>query len=133
MFLSNENGYYLDISMYKEDTDPVTSQVKFKSFGSKSGPLNGLLISTPYMTKVQFISQATHVVVCRCVQLHSNFVFILVSTKMNCIPTSAVTCHSSNTFIFDCCEGCRSSAGFISIASLFIIYCNRTCCNRKGL
>ena len=52
MFLSNENGYYLDISMYKEDTDPVSGQVKFKSFGNKPGPLNGLLISTPYMTKV---------------------------------------------------------------------------------
>lgn len=52
MFLANENGYYLDISMYKETTDPNTSQVHFKSFGSKPGPLHGLLISTPYMTKV---------------------------------------------------------------------------------
>jgi len=53
MFLSNENGYSLDISMYKEDTDPVTSQVTFRAFGNKSGPLNGLLVSTPYMTKVR--------------------------------------------------------------------------------
>ncbi|KAF6025259.1 hypothetical protein EB796_016427 [Bugula neritina] len=37
MFLSNENGYSLDISMYKEDTDPVTSQVTFRAFGNKSG------------------------------------------------------------------------------------------------
>ncbi|XP_067945833.1 acetyl-CoA carboxylase-like [Watersipora subatra] len=51
VFLSNENGYYLDISMYKEDTDPSTGHVKFRAFGSKTGPLNGLLISSPYVTK----------------------------------------------------------------------------------
>ena len=52
MFLSNENGYFLDINMYREDTD-ANGLVKFKSFGSKHGPLNGHLISTPYVTKVR--------------------------------------------------------------------------------
>lgn len=56
VFLSNENGYHLDISMYKEKTDPTTGQVYFKAFGDRAGPLNGLLISSPYVPKVSIIN-----------------------------------------------------------------------------
>ncbi|XP_052412557.1 acetyl-CoA carboxylase isoform X3 [Carassius gibelio] len=51
LFLTNESGYYLDISLYKEDTDPSTGQIMFQSFGDKQGPLHGMLINTPYVTK----------------------------------------------------------------------------------
>ncbi len=51
LFLTNESGYYLDISMYRESTDPRTGQVMFQAFGSLQGPLHGLFISTPYLTK----------------------------------------------------------------------------------
>nr|WDE40200.1 acetyl-CoA carboxylase [Tegillarca granosa] len=51
LFLTNESGYYLDISLYKEVTDPRTGQVMFQAFGAKQGPLHGLLVSTPYPTK----------------------------------------------------------------------------------
>ncbi|XP_064618157.1 acetyl-CoA carboxylase-like isoform X2 [Liolophura sinensis] len=51
LFLTNESGYYLDISLYKEAKDPRTGQVMFEAYGAKQGPLNGLLISTPYVTK----------------------------------------------------------------------------------
>ena len=49
--LNNESGYYLDICLYKEVTDPRTGVVKFECYGSRHGPLHGLPISTPYMTK----------------------------------------------------------------------------------
>ncbi|XP_043240119.1 acetyl-CoA carboxylase-like isoform X2 [Amphibalanus amphitrite] len=49
--LSNENGYYLDIALYKEVTDPSTGQVKFEALGGKQGPLHGLAVDTPYLTK----------------------------------------------------------------------------------
>jgi len=49
--LANESGYYLDISMYREVNDPKTGLIKFESFGTKHGPLHGLPVSTPYMTK----------------------------------------------------------------------------------
>ena len=49
--LNNESGYYLDICMYREVTDPRTGVVKFESYGPRHGPLHGLPISTPYMTK----------------------------------------------------------------------------------
>ncbi|XP_037086840.1 LOW QUALITY PROTEIN: acetyl-CoA carboxylase-like [Pollicipes pollicipes] len=49
--LSNENGYYLDIALYKEVTDPSTGQVKFQALGAKQGPLHGLAVDTPYLTK----------------------------------------------------------------------------------
>ncbi|XP_012679531.2 acetyl-CoA carboxylase-like isoform X2 [Clupea harengus] len=56
LFLTNESGYYLDISLYKEVTctdqeghkDP---QVMFQGYGDKQGPLHGMLINTPYVTK----------------------------------------------------------------------------------
>lgn len=86
LFLTNESGYYLDISLYEEVTDPVSGQVScplpgllkrkkdtlegvdvkvtrvnaalvpslqimFQSYGDKQGPLHGMLINTPYVTK----------------------------------------------------------------------------------
>ncbi|XP_051514882.1 acetyl-CoA carboxylase 2-like isoform X2 [Myxocyprinus asiaticus] len=51
LFLTNESGYYLDISLYKEVTDPTTGQIMFQSYGDKQGPLHGMLINTPYVTK----------------------------------------------------------------------------------
>lgn len=77
LFLTNESGYYLDISLYKEVTDPSSGQVRtvcgdllcvvvllphltsssvsfqimFQSYGDKQGPLHGMLINTPYVTK----------------------------------------------------------------------------------
>nr|XP_015221745.1 PREDICTED: acetyl-CoA carboxylase 2 isoform X3 [Lepisosteus oculatus] len=51
LFLTNESGYYLDISLYKEVTDPHSSQIMFQSYGDKQGPLHGMLINTPYVTK----------------------------------------------------------------------------------
>jgi len=49
--LTNESGYYLDISLYREINDPKTGLIKFESFGSKVGVLHGLPVSSPYMTK----------------------------------------------------------------------------------
>ncbi|RLV97111.1 hypothetical protein DV515_00012161 [Chloebia gouldiae] len=43
LFLTNESGYYLDISLYKE--------IMFQAYGDKQGPLHGMLINTPYVTK----------------------------------------------------------------------------------
>ena len=37
--------------MYKEVTDETSGQVVFQAYGNKQGPLNGLLMATPYMTK----------------------------------------------------------------------------------
>ncbi|XP_019714440.1 acetyl-CoA carboxylase 1 isoform X1 [Hippocampus comes] len=58
LFLTNESGYYLDISLYKEVTDSQTGQVgpkdrqiMFQAYGDKQGPLHGMLINTPYVTK----------------------------------------------------------------------------------
>ncbi|XP_053336754.1 acetyl-CoA carboxylase 2 isoform X2 [Clarias gariepinus] len=51
LFLTNENGYYLDISLYQEVTDTATGQIMFKSYTEKHGPLHGMLINTPYVTK----------------------------------------------------------------------------------
>ncbi|XP_010875045.2 acetyl-CoA carboxylase isoform X2 [Esox lucius] len=51
LFLTNESGYYLDISLYKEVTDPTTRQIMFQSYGDKQGPLHGMLINHPYVTK----------------------------------------------------------------------------------
>ncbi|XP_076067982.1 acetyl-CoA carboxylase isoform X2 [Oratosquilla oratoria] len=76
--LSNESGYYLDMHLYREVTDKLTGQVKFaedlceeghhprprynspargvftikfEGFGARQGPLHGLPVSTPYVTK----------------------------------------------------------------------------------
>ncbi|XP_042297368.1 acetyl-CoA carboxylase 2 [Sceloporus undulatus] len=51
LFLTDESGYYLDISLYKEVNDPRTGSIMFHSYGEKQGPLHGMLINTPYMTK----------------------------------------------------------------------------------
>ncbi|KAL6114247.1 acacb [Pungitius sinensis] len=51
LFLTNESGYYLDISLYKEVTNPSSGQIMFQSYGDKQGPLHGMLINTPYVTK----------------------------------------------------------------------------------
>ncbi|XP_034547322.1 acetyl-CoA carboxylase isoform X2 [Notolabrus celidotus] len=51
LFLTNESGYYLDISLYKEVTDLSSRQIMFQSYGDKPGPLHGMLINTPYVTK----------------------------------------------------------------------------------
>ncbi|XP_038231851.1 acetyl-CoA carboxylase 1 isoform X2 [Dermochelys coriacea] len=51
LFLTNESGYYLDISLYKEVTDARTAQIMFQAYGDKQGPLHGMLINTPYVTK----------------------------------------------------------------------------------
>ncbi|XP_043910511.1 acetyl-CoA carboxylase 1 isoform X2 [Protopterus annectens] len=51
LFLTNESGYYLDISLYKEVTDARTNQIMFQAYGDKQGPLHGMLINTPYVTK----------------------------------------------------------------------------------
>uniref|UniRef100_A0A4W5K3R1 acetyl-CoA carboxylase n=1 Tax=Hucho hucho TaxID=62062 RepID=A0A4W5K3R1_9TELE len=54
LFLTNESGYYLDISLYKEVTDSRTGQLGPKdrqAYGDKQGPLHGMLINTPYVTK----------------------------------------------------------------------------------
>lgn len=52
LFLANESGYYLDISLYKEVVDPETGQMQFEAWGHhRQGPLHGLPISTPYLTK----------------------------------------------------------------------------------
>ncbi|XP_075390444.1 acetyl-CoA carboxylase 2 [Tenrec ecaudatus] len=51
LFITNESGYYLDISLYQEVTDPRSGNIMFHSFGNKQGPQHGMLINTPYMTK----------------------------------------------------------------------------------
>ncbi|KAM8960679.1 LOW QUALITY PROTEIN: acetyl-CoA carboxylase 2 [Pelodytes ibericus] len=51
LFLTNESGYYLDISLYKEVTDPSTGHIMFNSYGDKHGHMHGMLINTPYVTK----------------------------------------------------------------------------------
>ncbi|XP_036132271.1 acetyl-CoA carboxylase 2 isoform X1 [Molossus molossus] len=51
LFITNESGYYLDISLYKEVTDPRSGNIMFNSFGNKQGPQHGMLINTPYVTK----------------------------------------------------------------------------------
>nr|XP_011759434.1 acetyl-CoA carboxylase 2 isoform X3 [Macaca nemestrina] len=51
LFITNESGYYLDISLYKEVTDSRSGNIMFHSFGNKQGPQHGMLINTPYVTK----------------------------------------------------------------------------------
>ncbi|XP_068167308.1 acetyl-CoA carboxylase isoform X2 [Antennarius striatus] len=51
LFLTNESGYYLDISLYEEVTDPSSGQVMFQSYAGKQGPLHSMFINTPYVTK----------------------------------------------------------------------------------
>uniref|UniRef100_A0A8C4UAA5 acetyl-CoA carboxylase n=1 Tax=Falco tinnunculus TaxID=100819 RepID=A0A8C4UAA5_FALTI len=51
LFLTNESGYYLDISLYKEVRDSSTGSIMFQSYGDKQGLQHGMLINTPYVTK----------------------------------------------------------------------------------
>uniref|UniRef100_A0A8C6ZBV2 Acetyl-CoA carboxylase beta n=1 Tax=Nothoprocta perdicaria TaxID=30464 RepID=A0A8C6ZBV2_NOTPE len=51
LFITNESGYYLDISLYKEVRDLGTGSIMFQSYGDKQGPQHGMLINTPYVTK----------------------------------------------------------------------------------
>ncbi|XP_066116448.1 acetyl-CoA carboxylase 2 isoform X1 [Saccopteryx bilineata] len=51
LFITNESGYYLDISLYKEVNDPRSGNIMFHSFGDKQGSQHGMLINTPYVTK----------------------------------------------------------------------------------
>lgn len=51
LFLSNESGYYLDITTYKEVLDERVGQIVYQAYGAKQGPLHGLLLSSPYATK----------------------------------------------------------------------------------
>ncbi|KAM4709981.1 acetyl-CoA carboxylase 2 isoform 2-T2 [Discoglossus pictus] len=51
LFITNESGYYLDMSLYKEVTDPSTGQIMFQAYGDKHGHMHGMLINTPYVTK----------------------------------------------------------------------------------
>lgn len=51
IFLTNESGYYLDISLYKEITDKQTGEIRFESVSSKPGPFHGRYLRTPYLTR----------------------------------------------------------------------------------
>ncbi|KAH0516969.1 Acetyl-CoA carboxylase 2 [Microtus ochrogaster] len=51
LFITNESGYYLDISVYKEVTDSRSGNIMFHSFSNKQGSLHGMLINTAYVTK----------------------------------------------------------------------------------
>ncbi|KAL5289420.1 hypothetical protein ACFFRR_009517 [Megaselia abdita] len=54
--IANDCGYNTDITMYTEVTDRETGTVKFHSSDVKPGPLHGLSITTPYVTK-DFLQQ----------------------------------------------------------------------------
>ncbi|XP_015432186.1 PREDICTED: acetyl-CoA carboxylase isoform X1 [Dufourea novaeangliae] len=57
--IANDSGYSIDLHMYTEVTDPKTGIIRFETFQSptasggirRSGPMHGLPISTPYLTK----------------------------------------------------------------------------------
>nr|QLI61955.1 acetyl-CoA carboxylase 2 [Streltzoviella insularis] len=49
--LSNGSGYSLDVYSYEEVSDPRTGVIMFQSYGPRQGPMHGLPISTPYVTK----------------------------------------------------------------------------------
>ncbi|XP_041970632.1 acetyl-CoA carboxylase isoform X2 [Aricia agestis] len=49
--LSNGSGYSLDIYTYEEVIDPRTGVIIFQSYGTRQGPMHGLPVSTPYVTK----------------------------------------------------------------------------------
>ena len=52
VFLTYESGYHLDISLYREVTNPTTGQTIFQSYASgKTGPLDGRALYDPYVTK----------------------------------------------------------------------------------
>jgi acetyl-CoA carboxylase carboxyltransferase component len=51
IFLTNESGYYLDISLYREITDKTTGEITFESYSGKPGPFHGRMLRTPYFTR----------------------------------------------------------------------------------
>jgi acetyl-CoA carboxylase/biotin carboxylase 1 len=52
IFVTNESGYYLDLSLYREITDKVTGETSFESFNfNKKGPFHGRSLRSPYLTR----------------------------------------------------------------------------------
>ncbi|XP_008215451.1 acetyl-CoA carboxylase isoform X2 [Nasonia vitripennis] len=57
--ISNDSGYSIDLHLYAEATDPKTGVIRFESYcpsnsntlNWRPGPMHGLPISTPYLTK----------------------------------------------------------------------------------
>ncbi|XP_016913942.1 acetyl-CoA carboxylase isoform X3 [Apis cerana] len=56
--IANDSGYSIDLHLYTEITDPKTGIIRFESYPSakangtwRPGPMHGLPISTPYLTK----------------------------------------------------------------------------------
>lgn len=56
--IANDSGYSTDLHLYTESTDPKTGVIRFESIPSSTagnswrpGPMHGLPISTPYLTK----------------------------------------------------------------------------------
>ncbi|XP_025161543.1 acetyl-CoA carboxylase isoform X2 [Harpegnathos saltator] len=57
--IANDSGYSIDLHLYTEATDPKTGIIRFESYSPtaanavnwRPGPMHGLPISTPYMTK----------------------------------------------------------------------------------
>ncbi|XP_046476133.1 acetyl-CoA carboxylase isoform X3 [Neodiprion pinetum] len=56
--IANDSGYSIDLHLYTEATEPKTGIIRFESYGStavnanwRPGPMHGLPISTPYLTK----------------------------------------------------------------------------------
>lgn len=57
--IANDSGYSIDLHLYTEATDPKTGIIRFESYPPttvnavnwRPGPMHGLPISTPYMTK----------------------------------------------------------------------------------
>ncbi|CAF5043321.1 unnamed protein product, partial [Rotaria sp. Silwood1] len=54
VFVTNESGYYFDISLYHEITNETTGQTIFQAYTiDKPGPLDGRALHDPYATKDQ--------------------------------------------------------------------------------
>ena len=51
LMISNEAGYILNMWIYKEEANPQTGVLKLITMGGGEGPMHGLPVSTPYMTK----------------------------------------------------------------------------------
>ncbi|CAL7951788.1 unnamed protein product [Xylocopa violacea] len=54
--IGNDSGYSIDLHLYTEAIDPKTGIIRFESYPSSTandrpGPMHGLPISTPYLTK----------------------------------------------------------------------------------
>ncbi|XP_014612049.1 PREDICTED: acetyl-CoA carboxylase isoform X3 [Polistes canadensis] len=57
--IANDSGYSIDLHLYAESTDPKTGIIRFESYPPpaanisnwRPGPMHGLPISTPYLTK----------------------------------------------------------------------------------